>query len=49
MMLTGMFHWGHLVGNYGVLEGQEQCLQSRLWLVVTSSLVMEGGQNIKRA
>ena len=46
-MYWGLFHWGHLAGNYGFYMGQEQCLQSWLGSVVISGLVMVGRQNIK--
>ena len=45
--LYGVFQWGHLVGNYGFLEGWEQCLQRQLGLVVVSRLVAVDRQNIK--
>ena len=32
----GVFHRGHLIGNYGFSEGREQCLQSWLGSVVVS-------------
>ena len=41
------FHWGHLVGNYGIFVCLEQYLQSWLGLVVVSQLVTVGRQNIK--
>ena len=43
----GVFHWGHLVGNYGFFEGREQCLQSQSGSVVVSRLVAVDRQNIK--
>ena len=43
----GVFHWGPLVSNYEFLEGQAQCLKSRLVLVVVSWLVIVDLQNIK--
>ena len=43
----GVFHWGRLVGNYGFIEGWEQCLQSQLGSVVVSQLVVVDQQNIK--
>ena len=39
MSFMGMFHWGRLiVGDYGFMEGREQCLQRWLGLVVVSWL-----------
>ena len=37
--IMGMFHWQRLVSNYRFLEGQEQCLQSRLGSVKVSRLI----------
>ena len=39
--VIGVVHWGRF------FEGWEQCLQSRLGLVVISRLVVLGQQNIK--
>ena len=47
MLVMGVFHWGRLVGNYRFFEGQEQCLQSWIGLVVVSRLVAVECQNIK--
>ena len=33
----GVFHWGCLVGYYGIFEGREQCLQSWIGSVVVSN------------
>ena len=45
--LMGVLHWVRLVSNYGFFEGQEQCLQCGLGLVVVSRLVAMDWQNIK--
>ena len=43
----GVFHWGHLVSNYGFFEGWTQCLQSLLGSVVISRRVTVDWQNVK--
>ena len=45
--IVGVFHWGRLVGNYRLFEGQKQCLQSQLGSVLVSRLVAVDWQNIK--
>ena len=42
MCFVGVFHWGHLVSNYGFFKGREQCLQSQLGSVVFFRLVTVG-------
>ena len=38
----GVFHWGHLVGNYGFLEGQKQFFIESV-LVSFGFLAFRGG------